>query len=211
MTWGPSIQFDKLRCLGATDSRGACVAFNVRISDQCPPSRPSGRQPKQWRRPGTHAAAIAHENRVDAWPSSPCLPASTHLVLGLCKAQDCQSKRRQINYAFYPIVYAIFVCRRVLSPLALLAVIAAVGDGRRGPKGPSYREHGGSPTRRERYGGRHPSATTDRLRCARRLSAFRVARSATSNFRMDESKIGMRSMLAHNKIPLPLCAGDAIL
>jgi hypothetical protein len=32
-----------------------------------------------------------------------------------------------------------------------------------------------------------------------------------SNFRMAESKISIRTMLAHNKIALSLCAGDAIL
>jgi hypothetical protein len=32
-----------------------------------------------------------------------------------------------------------------------------------------------------------------------------------SNFRMAESKIGMHEMHGHNKIALPLCAGDAIL
>jgi hypothetical protein len=32
-----------------------------------------------------------------------------------------------------------------------------------------------------------------------------------SNFRMAESKIGMLAMHIHNKIALPLCAGDAIL
>ena len=32
-----------------------------------------------------------------------------------------------------------------------------------------------------------------------------------SNFRMTESKMSMRAMHIHNKIALPLCAGDAIL
>jgi hypothetical protein len=32
-----------------------------------------------------------------------------------------------------------------------------------------------------------------------------------SNFRMAESKIGMRAMYGNNKIALPVCAGDAIL
>ena len=35
--------------------------------------------------------------------------------------------------------------------------------------------------------------------------------SEESNFRMAESKIGMRAMHAHNKIALPLWPGDAIL
>jgi len=33
----------------------------------------------------------------------------------------------------------------------------------------------------------------------------------TSNFRMVESKIGMRAMHTHNKLALSLCAGDVIL
>jgi hypothetical protein len=33
----------------------------------------------------------------------------------------------------------------------------------------------------------------------------------TSNFRMAESKMGMRAMQAHNKKSLPVAAGDAIL
>jgi hypothetical protein len=32
-----------------------------------------------------------------------------------------------------------------------------------------------------------------------------------SNFRMTESKMSMLAMHIHNKIALPLCAGDAIL
>jgi hypothetical protein len=43
------------------------------------------------------------------------------------------------------------------------------------------------------------------------LDAARVRRQATSNFRMQESKISMRAVHAYNKIALPLCAGDAIL
>jgi hypothetical protein len=40
---------------------------------------------------------------------------------------------------------------------------------------------------------------------------FPRLRRTTSNFRMAESKFGIRAMLVHNKIALPLCAGDAIL
>ena len=43
------------------------------------------------------------------------------------------------------------------------------------------------------------------------LPAFLRFRRVKSNFRMAESKIGMRSMRHHNKIALSLDAGGAIL
>jgi hypothetical protein len=47
--------------------------------------------------------------------------------------------------------------------------------------------------------------------CRTQLSRTPLGQFAGSNFRMAESKIGIRPMHAHNKIALSLCAGDAIL
>jgi hypothetical protein len=111
-----------------------------------------------------------------------------------------------IEYTSYYIVFITYSGEELSFPLALTALVHAMWL-------PSQDLFGVRVTGPRTCLDGRARRSLSRVQCSQRTqtSDDPLGRFAGSNFRMAESKISIRTMHAHNKIALSLCAGDAIL